>query len=463
MTLIPVVHCGLSLINFGMWVAGRGIDAMAGKWGIRRSAMAVAHLGLWIGEFGTILANWGVDDAALSERIGGMRAKFINQRRKLSDLKFSILLCAALLLGLGAGALAQPPRKKNAPPPGAELPPVSLEEAAKLEAVITTELGVIRFEFFPDKAPKHVQLFVKNARAGFYDGSAFHRVIRLGLIQGGDPLLKDPKTPRARWGTGGLSLLPDEPSDVKHLTGTVSTVRLPGKAGSDGVQFFICASAQPQLDGQFSAFGQVSEGIEVVDQISQVEADAEQKVTTPVKIASIKIEAKREEPFKDAAVEEMRKEVLLRTSLGDITVALEPDLAPEHVRAFLKLTQTGWYDHTIFHRVVPGFVVQGGMGAGRPGGTVHFADRWVRPLKGEFSQTRKHIRGVLSMARAEDPNSALTSFFIVLAPAANLDGKYSIFGKVVDGFDVLDAMERAPRNGEAPIQRIELIEASIKP
>jgi cyclophilin family peptidyl-prolyl cis-trans isomerase len=372
-------------------------------------------------------------------------------------------LLLILLVGSGVAQTSPPARKKNAPPPGAEPPPVSLEEAARMEAVITTELGVIRFEFFPDKAPKHVQAFVKHARAGAYDGSAFHRVIRLGLIQGGDPLLKDSRTPKARWGTGGLSQLPDEFSDLKHVTGTVSTVRIPGKANSGGMQFFICASAQPALDGEYSAFGQVSEGIEVVDQISQIEADADQKANAPVRITSVRIEAKREEPFREASVDEMRKEVLLRTTLGDISVALEPDLAPEHVRAFLKLVQTGWYDRTIFHRVIPGFVIQGGMSAGRPAGQVHYADRWVRPLKGEFSQTRKHIRGVLSMARAEDPNSALTSFFIVLAPAANLDGKYSIFGKVVGGFEILDAIEKAPREGERPVEKIELIEASIKP
>jgi cyclophilin family peptidyl-prolyl cis-trans isomerase len=378
----------------------------------------------------------------------------------------SLFLTASLSLCLLAVAgVAQPPRKKNAPPPGAEPPPVSLEEAANLEAVITTDLGVIRFEFFPDKAPKHVQAFVKNARAGFYDGSAFHRAVRLGLIQGGDPLLKDPKTPRARWGGGALNQLPDEFSDVKHVTGTVSTVRIPGKANSDGAQFFICASAQSQLDGQFSAFGQVTEGIEVVDKISMAEADAEEKLNTPVKIVSVKIEAKREEPFKEAGVDEMRKEVILHTSLGDIVVALEPDLAPEHVRNFLKLTQTGWYDHTIFHRLIPGFVVQGGLGQGRPGNQTHYADKWIRPLKGEFSSTRKHLRGVLSMARTEDPNSALTSFFIMLAPAPSLDGKYSIFGKVVDGFDTLERMEKVVRgpDGETPVEKIELIEAVIKP
>ena len=387
-------------------------------------------------------------------RIGG---------KKVRHIKIALALLTLLLVSIPA--LAQPPRKKNAPPPGAEPPPISVEEAAKVEAVITTDAGVIRFEFFPDKAPKHVQAFVKNARAGFYDGSAFHRVIRLGIIQGGDPLLKDPKTPRAKWGTGALNQLPDEFSDAKHLTGTVSAVRIPGKANSGGAQFFICASAQPQLDGQFSAFGQVTEGIEVIDKISSGEADDEQKLTTPVKIIGVKIEPKREEPFKEASVDEMRKEVLMHTSLGDITVALEPELAPEHARNFLKLVQTGWYDHTIFHRVVPGFVVQGGMSQGRSGNQTHYADKWIRPLKGEFTQTHKHIRGVLSMARTDDPNSALTSFFIVLAPAANLDGKYSIFGKVVDGFDTLDRMEKAQRgpDGQTPVERIELIEAVIKP
>src|SRR5262245_6836673 len=169
-----------------------------------------------------------------------------------SNLRFRIVALGSLLCLLAVAGLAQPPRKKNAPLPGAESPPVSPEEAASLEAVITTDLGVIRFEFFPDKAPKHVQAFIKNARAGFYDGSAFHRAVRLGLIQGGDPLLKDPKTPRARWGSGALNQLPDEFSDIKHLTGTVSTVRIPGKANSDGAQFFICASAQSQNDGKFS-------------------------------------------------------------------------------------------------------------------------------------------------------------------------------------------------------------------
>lgn len=363
---------------------------------------------------------------------------------------------------VSAVGFAQPARKKNAPQPGAE-PLVTPEEAAKLEAVISTDLGEIRFEFLGYAAPQHVAQFVKRARAGYYNGSAFHRMIARGLIQGGDPLLKDPKTPRAQWGTGGLNLLKDEFSDIKHVRGTVSTVRIPGKADSGGAQFFICASAQPPLDGQFSAFGQVTEGLEIVDQISQAQVDAKQLALTPVKINSVQIEPKKVEPFLDASVSDLRKEVLLHTNLGDITVALDPDLAPETVRNFLKLVDSRYYDHTIFHRIVPHFVVQGGIGATRTTSKTHPADRWVKKLKGEFSQQRKHIRGTLSMARGDDPNSADTSFFIVLRDAPNLDGKYAIFGKVVDGFDILDRMEAVPRAGETPTERIELIEAVIKP
>jgi len=336
------------------------------------------------------------------------------------------------------------------------------EEAAQLEAVVTTDLGVIRFEFVPGKALKHTQQFIKLARAGFYDGSAFHRVIPRAIIQGGDPLLKDPQTPRERWGTGALKQIGDEFSDLKHVRGTVSTVRIPGTPNSGGAQFFICASPQPQLDGQFSAFGQVTEGIEIVYRISTAPTDANGLTVKPIRIVSVKIERKQLEPFKDATADEMRKEVLLRTSMGDITLEMDPGLAPEHVRNFLKLVQTGWYDHTAFHRIISGFVIQGGLGSTRTDGRPHPADKWVHKLKGEFSRTALHIRGVLSMARASDPDSADTSFFIVLGAAPHLDGKYTIFGKVVEGFDTIELIEKAARHGETPDQRIELIEAVIK-
>jgi cyclophilin family peptidyl-prolyl cis-trans isomerase len=371
------------------------------------------------------------------------------------SLRCSILILVSL-------AIAAPGQQKKRDAQTTSDAAVSAEEAARLEAVVTTDLGVIRFEFLPNKALKHSQQFVKLAREGFYDGSAFHRVIPRGIIQGGDPQLKDPKAPRERWGAGALSQIGDEFSDVKHVRGTVSTVRIPGQPNSGGAQFFICGSPQPQLDGQFSAFGQVTEGFDVVERISLVSTDSNGVTVAPIKIISIKIDPKKLEPFKDATVDQMRKDVLLRTSLGDITLEMDPELAPEHVRNFLKLVESRWYDHTAFHRIIPGFVIQGGVGSTRADGKEHTADKWVHKLKGEFSRTALHVRGTLSMARTSDPNSADTSFFIVLGPATHLDGKYTIFGKVVDGFDTMELIEKAPRQGEAPVQRIELIEASIK-
>lgn len=389
------------------------------------------------------------------------RGVYINSPMKRIKRRLGVIAFAqALFVLFAASAIAQQKKRDaQAAPPEAN---VTAEEAAQLEAVVTTDLGVIRFEFFPTKALKHSQQFIKLAKAGFYDGSAFHRVIPRGVIQGGDPLLKDPKTPRERWGAGALNQIADEFSDIKHVRGTVSAVRVPGQPNSGGAQFFICASAQLQLDGQFSAFGQVTEGIDVVDRISTAPTDGGGLTLAPIKIASVRIEPKKPEPFKDATVDQMRKDVLLHTSLGDITLEMDPELAPEHVRNFLKLVESGWYDHTAFHRIIPGFVIQGGLGATRAESKPHPADKWVHKLKGEFSRTALHIRGTLSMARTSDPDSADTSFFIVLGAATHLDGKYTIFGKVVDGFDTIEMIEKTPRHGETPDQRVELIEATIK-
>ena len=112
--------------------------------------------------------------------------------------------------------------------------PLFSQPATDVEAVVTTSLGIFRFELFPNKAPQHVAQFLKLARQGYYDGSAFFRMVPGGIIQGGDPLLKNPSTPRTQWGSGGLSLLAAEPSDLKHERGIVSTISIPGKADSDG-------------------------------------------------------------------------------------------------------------------------------------------------------------------------------------------------------------------------------------
>ncbi len=339
--------------------------------------------------------------------------------------------------------------------------------ATGLEAVVATDLGTFRFEFMPEKAPKHVDQFIRLARQNYYDGSAFFRVFANGLIQGGDPLLKDPKTPRNLWGTGGLSLLASEFSDVKHERGIISTVSIPNKPDSDGAQFFVCVSPQPALDGKYSVFGRVTEGMAVVEAISRVPAGPDQMTATPVIIRKVTIEPKKTEPFADTPVSELHRTVTMKTTLGTIRIEMKPEWAPNHVRNFLMLTETGWFNGTAFHRIVKGFVAQGGMGDARRTGAGQPAeqpgDRWVHNLKGEFRDDVKHERGIVSMARGDDPDSASTSFFLMLGAAPHLDGQYSAFGRIIEGMEVLDAFDKLELNGEAPANRVEVITATIDP
>jgi len=103
-------------------------------------------------------------------------------------------------------------------------------------------------------------------------------------------------------------------------------------------------------------------------------------------------------------------------------------------------------------------VVQGGMADGR----VHPADRWVHTIKGEFRKDVQHVRGIVSMARSEDPDSASTSFFLMLGAAPHLDGQYSAFGRITEGLEVLDAFEKEEVDGEKPRRRLEIVGASME-
>ena len=142
------------------------------------------------------------------------------------------------------------------------------------EAVVGTPKGSFAIRLFPDVAPKHVKHFVKTAKAGGYDGTTFHRVIMGGIIQGGDPLSKDPDK-ASQYGTGGLGLLKAEFSDKLFVRGTVAAARQPSSIDSAGTQFFVCLQPQPALEGQYTVFGEVVSGMEVVDQISLTPVDGD--------------------------------------------------------------------------------------------------------------------------------------------------------------------------------------------
>jgi peptidylprolyl isomerase len=330
-----------------------------------------------------------------------------------------------------------------------------------LEAVFETELGLFRIEFLPEKAPKHVDFSIDLVKKGYYDGSAFHRVFAYGLIQGGDPLLKDPKTKKELWGTGGLKMQKSEFNDTKHERGIVSTVSIPNVPDSEGAQFFVCLAPQPPLDGKYTAWGRVTEGIEVVEKISAAPVGENGVVDKPVKILKARLDKKKVEPFVSATVEEMKKTVRMETTLGSFRFEMHPEWAPENVRNFLKLAASGWYVGTNFHRIAIGFVLQGGAEGFRQGDPRHPADRWVRFVKGEFGAPVKHERGILSMARGDEPDSASTSFFIMLAASPHLDGKYSAFGKVIEGLEVLEAFEKEAVEGETPKRRLEILNVTI--
>lgn len=178
--------------------------------------------------------------------------------------------------------------------------PAADPPATELEAVVTTDLGTFRFEFLPDVAPKHVENFIKLAKEKYYDGSGFFRVGR-AYIQGGDPGLKDPAVDKKEWGKGGLDLLSPEFSDVKHERGIVSTYH--SFRHGDGAQFFVVESAQPGFDHGFSAFGRVTEGMEIVDRIARAPHNEENGFANDViRIKTVTIEKKK----KQAPVEQTK-------------------------------------------------------------------------------------------------------------------------------------------------------------
>lgn len=152
----------------------------------------------------------------------------------------------------------------------------------------------------------------------------------------------------------------------------------------------------------------------------------------------------------------------IETNFGKISFDLLPDLAPETVRNFTKLAKGSFYDGTLFHRVIPGFMIQGGdpntkkpdkskWGTGGPGHTI----------KAEFS-SKSHLRGIVSMARAMDPNSAGSQFFIVTTDSTFLDKQYTVFGRVTEGMDVADKIVNLPRDkNDCPHQEAKMLHVTI--
>ena len=151
-------------------------------------------------------------------------------------------------------------------------------------------------------------------------------------------------------------------------------------------------------------------------------------------------------------------ESLIETNFGNIKIKLLPEIAPETVRNFITLTKSSFYDGTLFHRVIPKFMIQGGdpntkesdksvWGQGGPGYN----------LKAEFN-SRSHLRGIVSMARSTDPDSAGSQFFIVTSDSTFLDRQYTVFAEVVEGLEIADKIVNLPRDGnDCPLEEAKML------
>jgi peptidyl-prolyl cis-trans isomerase B (cyclophilin B) len=326
---------------------------------------------------------------------------------------------------------------------------------APKQAVVVTTAGTFVIDFDAADTPLTAAYFMKTASAGGFNGTAFHKMIKYGIVQGGDPLTKDPSK-RAQWGTGGLSAVKDEPRAAKMTRGSVAAVTVPGKPDSAGQQFFVAVVDQPGLDGKYTVFGHVSDGIEVVQKISETPVDDKGLATERVEITSVTIRDTPPVRFVNDSVQELGQyRAILDTSAGPIAIEFFPEKARETVRQFLRLADAGVYNGVAFHRVAPGFVIQTGALNTRATPLTQKQQSLVHNQAPEFNDT-KHVKGIVSMARGDAPDSATTSFFIVTGTPPGLDGSYTAFGRVVDGMNVVEAIEQTPRDGETPKTRIEL-------
>ena len=173
--------------------------------------------------------------------------------------------------------------------------------------------------------------------------------------------------------------------------------------------------------------------------------------------------AAKAEPYDGASVRKMAEQcVTLDTESGVIVIEMLAEAAPETVRNFLNLAATGLFDTTTFSRIVKGFVIQGGNLSTNERWGAEMYERARRTIPDEPNYV-KHIRGVVSMARPDKPNSATTHFFILISEAASLDGTFTAFGRVRLGIEVVDAINNMPTEGDKPTKPVRITRATVAP
>ena len=396
----------------------------------------------------------------------------MKQSIRLLTLLLALLLCASCLVACGKSKYT------------VDNVEVTVSDTETDYVVIDVKnFGQIVIRLCPDVAPETVKNFKKLVSEKFYDGLTFHRIAKDFVIQGGDPegdgTGGSENTIKGEFAANGFA------NRLKHTRGVLSMARAnhPDSASS---QFFICHKDTAQvaaLDGNYAAFGYVVLGMNVVDAIASSATDFDEKPLTDVVMKSVRFATIPEEatgttppmvvipetiapsqsiphdsldfsqidPAKANVSESATDYVKITVKdHGDIIVRLFPDVAPTTVQNFKKLVSEHFYDGVIFHRVIEDFMIQGGDpdGNGQGGSDT--------PIAGEFTangfvNNLKHIRGVISMARSNDPNSASSQFFICHKTnemTQNLNGNYAAFGYVVSGIGVVDAIASVATNSK---------------
>ena len=352
------------------------------------------------------------------------------------------------------------------------------------------ETGDIIIRLFEEVAPLTVQNFQALVKKGFYDGLTFHRIMEGFMIQGGASTTEAVNSIKGEFTTNGFT------NNLLHVRGVISMARTsdPDSATS---QFFIMHKTTTSLDGKYASFGYVVHGMDTVDGIATAQtvynanmgefstpahtvmitkAVFVQKNGTPVENNTAPAPTMEDLDFsaldiaevtETAEVTDLVKLTVSYTDAngdaqtGDIVIRLFSEVAPNTVDNFQNLVKQGSYNGTVFHRIYKNFMIQGGA-----------LSSSIPAIKGEFTSNGftnnlSHLRGVISMARTTEPNSATSQFFIMHADTSQLDGSYASFGYVVYGMDTVDgiantAVQANPMmNGEvsSPINTVTIVNA----
>ena len=404
------------------------------------------------------------------------------ERYPILILALTMILIAGILSGCGTSETAtveeteeaeMRPTATNEPPPTEEAPAeedvpevvddrpsysapptMEIDPEKFYVATIRTEKGEITVQLLPEQAPKTVNNFVFLAREGFYDNTTFHRVIPGFMVQGGDPT-----------GTGmggpGYTFEDEFSPELAHdRLGTLSMAN--SGPNTNGSQFFITYAPTPWLDNRHTVFGRVISGLETLFTISP--RDPEQATAPGDTIESITITESDTPPTPEVPPNEELPvpeepqarnamyprppamqidpeedyRATITTSKGEIVVELNAEAAPVTVNNFVFLAEQGFYDGLTFHRVEPGFVIQGGD----PTGTGQGGPGYLLPAEIGL----EHVEGAIAMARLPDQGnprrmSSGSQFYITLDSTPQLDGEYTVFGKVIEGMDVVQAIQ----------------------